>query len=246
MCDITLSELKTHLNITDTNRDARLTTLADAVNAFVRRVTAKDWNVQTYSEAYQGTGQRTLTLRHYPVYSVTAVTYDGRALVLPPTPWDPDTTYSPGQLVSVGSVGYSAIVSNTNVNPIIDTAGSGTTWGVASTRPDVSVDYANAILEFNESWHLGPRYTNSAFGFGDNFGRYSIAVVYNAGEDVPDDLHYATLELAAWMFQATGGQKSVTAGGVSVSLASMKWMTDLPTAADTIRTRSDPAAGFMS
>lgn len=84
---ITIDELKSHLGVTGTGRDARLLLLRAGVDAYIRQRTHRDWQeLAVTAEAYQGNNSVTLVLQRYPTKAVTAVTVD--AIVLDPTDAD--------------------------------------------------------------------------------------------------------------------------------------------------------------
>jgi hypothetical protein len=73
---ITVGRAKQNLpSITDTSQDANLQTLVTAASRAVARFCRRDFVSTFYDELYNGTGDRRLVLRGYPVQSVQAVRY---------------------------------------------------------------------------------------------------------------------------------------------------------------------------
>jgi hypothetical protein len=62
-------------SITDNSQDALLGVLVAAYSDAVRKYCRRDFSLQTYDELYDGTGDRRLFLRQYPLVSVASVRY---------------------------------------------------------------------------------------------------------------------------------------------------------------------------
>jgi len=62
-------------SITDTSQDALLTTLITAISRGIEKYCRRDFVQTTYDELYNGTGDRRLLLRQYPLISVQSVRY---------------------------------------------------------------------------------------------------------------------------------------------------------------------------
>ena len=75
--------------------------------------------------------------------------------------------------------------------------------------------------------------------------RYLISVVYAAGLDVPDDLHGVTLEIAQFLWNASGGITGESGGGVRTSLSD-KDLSKIPTVRDILESYEDPAKGYTT
>src|SRR5262245_52109432 len=73
---ISLSRAKQNLpSITDTSQDANLNTIITAASRAIVRYCRRDFVSTAYDELYNGTGERRLILRQYPVQSVQAARY---------------------------------------------------------------------------------------------------------------------------------------------------------------------------
>jgi hypothetical protein len=73
---ITLARAKQNIqSITDTSQDALLTTLITAISRGIEKYCRRDFVQTTYDELYNGTGDRRLLLRQYPLISVQSVRY---------------------------------------------------------------------------------------------------------------------------------------------------------------------------
>lgn len=75
----TLTEAKTHLNITTSTNDAELTVFLDVASDLVEAQANRVWRDTTYTECHAG-GTDTLVLFHSPVLDVTSITDNGTAL----------------------------------------------------------------------------------------------------------------------------------------------------------------------
>jgi hypothetical protein len=73
---ITLARAKQDIqSITDTSQDALLTTLITAISRAIEKYSRRDFVQTNYDELYNGTGDRRLLLRQYPIISVQSVRY---------------------------------------------------------------------------------------------------------------------------------------------------------------------------
>lgn len=78
---LTTTALKDYLGVAGSGRDAKVTVLANGLNAFVGTYTGRDWQqVERTAEKYPGPGGRLLVLKHYPVTTITALTEDGSTI----------------------------------------------------------------------------------------------------------------------------------------------------------------------
>lgn len=67
-----LLELKTYLGITTASEDALLTMLLDSANDFVEGYIGREIASASYTEYFDGDGQREILLNNYPVASITS------------------------------------------------------------------------------------------------------------------------------------------------------------------------------
>src|SRR6516164_1576533 len=73
---ITLARAKQDIqSITDTSQDALITTLITAISRAIEKYCRRDFVQTTYDELYNGTGDRRLLLRQYPLLSIQSVRY---------------------------------------------------------------------------------------------------------------------------------------------------------------------------
>ncbi len=73
---ITLARAKQNIqSITDASQDALLTVLLTAVSDAIEKYCRRDFTSKSYDELYNGTGDRRLVLREYPLQSVKSVRY---------------------------------------------------------------------------------------------------------------------------------------------------------------------------
>jgi len=76
---ITGSEFATYLGLNETAEGAtRLAYFADGASEFVNNYTGRDWqSAARTNEKYRGNDTKFLTLRHYPVTALTALSRRG-------------------------------------------------------------------------------------------------------------------------------------------------------------------------
>ena len=67
-----LSELKSYLWITDSSQDTILTIFLDSADDFVRSYIGREIESATYTEYFDGDGQREILMKNYPVTTLTS------------------------------------------------------------------------------------------------------------------------------------------------------------------------------
>lgn len=74
---VTLEELKPFMgiDIADTSKDTVLTIYINGVSNKIEKLTGRKLMAADYIEKYPGTNSNELVLKHYPINSVTAITY---------------------------------------------------------------------------------------------------------------------------------------------------------------------------
>lgn len=72
---ITLTELKTYLNITDSNKDSLLQSCIDASVKEIEDYCNRKLSSGTYTEYLNGNGRTEIYLRNYPINEVTSILY---------------------------------------------------------------------------------------------------------------------------------------------------------------------------
>src|SRR5262249_10322088 len=73
---ITLSRAKQNIQvITDTSQDNLLAVLITAVSEMIEKFCKRHFTSRSFDELYNGTGDRRLLLREYPIQSVQSVRY---------------------------------------------------------------------------------------------------------------------------------------------------------------------------
>lgn len=70
---VSLADTKTYMGITSSTDDALLERLINAESTRIENYCDRNFRQQTYREAYNGSGQRRLRLRNFPVSAVTRV-----------------------------------------------------------------------------------------------------------------------------------------------------------------------------
>lgn len=115
----------------------------------------------------------------------------------------------------------------------------------------IAINLAQGILYRTDGRVFGPQDAPFApfqggTGVFPHSRRYLITVVYTGGAlTVPHSLHGATLEIAAYLWNASGGQVSATAAGLAVRLTE-KDMDKIPTVKAALDLWVDPARGYLS
>lgn len=186
MAIITTADFRAFLDLGTEEDEARLAFFVNGASGYLVDATGRDWQqVTRTNELHRGTGTEYLTLRHYPLVSLSALTDDGIVFdVANPKIVD---FYKP----SVG------IIVRTD----------GRCW-TRSLRRQISVSYVG-----------GP-------------------------SAVPSALTLAALDLAAFVYQTTGGRTSAGDSGVSVNFKEVAALCDLPTVKSVLDQYSDVARGF--
>jgi uncharacterized phiE125 gp8 family phage protein len=73
----TLADVKAWLDINNTTNDALLTRLIDAASAFIESFLNRKIELDVYTELRSGNGKPYLTLRNYPIVSVSSIKING-------------------------------------------------------------------------------------------------------------------------------------------------------------------------
>lgn len=80
MSIITLTDLKSYLNITGTTEDTHLTIIVNGVNTAINNYVGRELESDEYSEVYDGPGTDALLLKHFPVTAITEVLLKGQEI----------------------------------------------------------------------------------------------------------------------------------------------------------------------
>ena len=75
---VSLADAKTYLGISGSDDDSRLEQLINASSTAIESFCDRAFREQSYRESYNGLGQHTLRLRHYPVTQITRVAYGSK------------------------------------------------------------------------------------------------------------------------------------------------------------------------
>ena len=70
---VSLADTKTYMKVTGSSDDSLIERLINAESSRIERYCDRNFRQQNYREAYNGTGQRRLRLRNFPVSSITRV-----------------------------------------------------------------------------------------------------------------------------------------------------------------------------
>lgn len=197
---ITLARAKQNLpSITDSSQDANLNTLITAASRAIGRYCRRDFVSAAYDELYNGTGERRLLLRQYPVQSVQAVRY--RAVtVLKITNTDGATNQQ--ARVSIASVGLTL----TRVASGVKTTDTSVTFAGNVTLQAV----ASAVNALGNGWscQVTSNYGNwpSADLYCPNGSTLDPAQNANAGQGALNAVSGVFAELKVHTFEMSGFQ----------------------------------------
>jgi len=218
---VEVKDVKEHLGLGATSAlDARLTMIVAGVSEIVRDETGRDWAVADRVADGVGSGIAALTLKHFPLVSVSAVTIGDSAL---------DVGADPLVDPFLGTADIYADKEQGILYRLDGLLGSGFSGesvqtgapGGPVTRVFDAHHYANG-----RPWPAD--YTEL------------IHVEYKAGGVPSMAVKLAVLEICSWLFQSTGGKSNVNACGVSTSLWSGA-LNALPTASSTLQRLEDNA-----
>lgn len=255
----TLERVRDWAGITATSEDVLITRLIDETSRFILSYLQRPTLFQyVFSDVYDGGGQRSQILRHWPVQSVALVTVDG--LVIPSSTGAPQPGYliepwdqlPPGRPQLVRLQGYEFSRGYGNVN-IVYTAGFTVTneaqtvpgsgnYTVAPNAPhgsfglDLGVNYANgmAFACVTASPAVGQySVTGGIYTFAAADAGASIRLNYSY---IPADIEHACMEMAAerYRYRSRIGEISKSLGGQETISFNQK---DIP---DFIRTLLQP------
>jgi len=76
----TLAKLKQYAQIVSFEDDTLLLRMIDAASDAIETYCSRTFLSATYNEVRDGTGQRKLTMRHFPITAVSSVTVNGQAI----------------------------------------------------------------------------------------------------------------------------------------------------------------------
>jgi hypothetical protein len=153
---ITLSRAKQDIqSITDTSQDALLTTLITAVSDAIEKYCQRSFYARSRDELYNGTGDRRLILREYPIQSIQSVRY--RPVTVLKVINNSSSATIQQARVSVPSTGLQLVSVAAGVTT---TTTAGLTWAACPTLTSL----ANAINGLGSGW--------SAQAVGDSGGDY--------------------------------------------------------------------------
>lgn len=119
---ITLSGLKTHLNITDTTHDTNLTVVVNAANEYVEQITGRFWG-GTESQTEKADYHHTIFLEKLrDINTITSVKVDGDTLAADEYDLDVDT----GRLTIYGSGSQEYNLYDRNIVEVVAVVGVST------------------------------------------------------------------------------------------------------------------------
>jgi hypothetical protein len=158
---ITLARAKQNIQaVTDNTQDGLLTALVTSVSDAVEKFCRRRFVSTAYDELYNGTGDRRLLLRQYPIQSVQSVRYRP-VTVLKITNTDPTNVQA---RVSVTSVGLKL----TRVQSGVKTTDTSVTWAGNATLTAV----AAAVNALGHGWSA------QVVGDATNYGSWPSADLY--------------------------------------------------------------------
>lgn len=80
---ITLAELKAYLSITDDTQDTLLTIFMNSANSYVEKYTGRKFDSAEYTQLFDWKGQVALSVKNYPIITLTSVKYNSWTLSTP-------------------------------------------------------------------------------------------------------------------------------------------------------------------
>lgn len=192
-----ISLVKSLLNIVGTSQDAWISSLQAAAEAVVESYCNRKFEKATYTEFYDGSGQKTLILRQTPVVSITSVHEDFSGYY-----GTGASAFAANTLLTNG-VDYTLSLDGQYNG--VDVSNSGILWRLQSVWAEIPRIWKRDVLTPQLSPSLG-----------------SVKVVYVAGYDpIPLDLQYAVAYVASSMRRTIpfGGRlESETIGDYSYRL----------------------------
>jgi hypothetical protein len=152
---ITLARAKQNIpSITDSSQDALLTALITAVSDAVEKWCRRYFLSRAFDELYDGTGDRRLLLRQYPVQQVTSVRYR------------PVTVLKVINSAAGTNQQARVAVTSTGLSLQVVASGVSTTTALAFATYPTLLALANAVTALGNGW--------SAQVVGDNSGDYGL------------------------------------------------------------------------
>jgi hypothetical protein len=177
----TLEAVKTHLGMAseDTTLDPQLNQLLAAVDAAIKKQLKQNFEEDTYTEFYDGTGSERLYLRQTPVQSTGLTVYE-------------DSNGNYGQ--TSGAFAASTLLT------------LGTDYVLAVDQPD-GTSLQGVLVRLYGVWSGRTLYGPKELTGSPSDALGSIKVTYTAGyETIPYDLAMAANQIVAWAASATDGQ----------------------------------------
>jgi hypothetical protein len=197
---ISLERAKVNLPSSQTTDENTIDQMIGAVSDAIRKYCRRDFSVGSYDELYNGTGDRRLLLREYPLQSVESVRYRP-VTVLKVINTNPANVHA---RVSVTSIGLTLV----RVNGGVRSTDTSVTW---ANNPTLSA-VAAAVTALGNGWSA------QAVGDSTNYGAWPAADLYvkpafgdgttsqgaltAAGQFAELKLH--TYELAGYQWDARG------------------------------------------
>jgi hypothetical protein len=168
---ITLSRAKQNIQaITDTSQDALLTTLITAVSEAIEKYCRRHFYSRSFDELYNGTGDRRLLLREYPIQSVQSVRYRPVTVI---KVQNTDTATNQRATVAVTSTGLTLtrVASGVTSSDTSSTfAGFPTLQGLANNINSLGNGWSAQIVGVNPgdygSWPSADLYVPPSYGDG--------------------------------------------------------------------------------
>lgn len=200
---ITLSRAKQNIQaITDTSQDALLTTLITAVSEAIEKYCRRHFYSRSFDELYNGTGDRRLLLREYPIQSVQSVRYRPVTVL---KVQNTDTATNQRATVAVTSTGLTLTrvasgVTSTDTSSTF--AGFPTLQGLANNINGLGNGWSAQIVGINPgdygSWPSADLYVPPSYGDGTQ----SQGALTARGQYAELKMH--TYELAGYQWDPRG------------------------------------------
>lgn len=132
----TLAKVKQYGQITEFESDTLLVRMIDAASTAIEQYCSRTFLSQQYTEVRDGTGQRKLSMRHFPVTDVTSVSINGKTIQRRTSPLGIGYTYDD---LSIKLSGYTFDNGMDNVEVVY-------TAGLPAVPADVEIACAEMVM----------------------------------------------------------------------------------------------------
>jgi hypothetical protein len=199
---ITLTRAKVNIqSITDSSQDSRLQTLITAISDAIAKYCRRDFVSKAYDELYNGSGDRRLLLRQYPIQSVKSVRYRPVTVLKVSNNSSNQTTQQARVQVTSTGLTLTAVNSGVTVTSTLTFAGNVTLQALATAIIALGAGWSAQVTGDSGdygSWPSADLYVPPSYGDGTTSqGNLTACRVYA-------ELKLHTFELAGYQFDPRG------------------------------------------